>query len=163
MQWGWYKDTNTCKLFLHMILKANWKDGAYQGVEVPRGAFVSSYPELSQETGLSIQNIRTALSHLKSTGELTVTKHGKFSLFIVKNYTRYQASNMEINSEVTDDQHDSNTQLTTIKKNKNKKTKEIYTHARTKAKCRTTGFNNFQQRNYDFDALEQQLLQSQEV
>lgn len=50
MQWGWYKDTNTCKLFLHMILKANWKDGAYQGVEVPRGAFVSSYPELGSLT-----------------------------------------------------------------------------------------------------------------
>ena len=49
-QWSWYKDLNTCKLFLHMILKANWKDGEYQGVETPRGTFASSYTELAQET-----------------------------------------------------------------------------------------------------------------
>ena len=90
MLWGWYKDANTCRLFLHMILKANYKDGEYQGVAIPRGAFVSSYPELAQEIGLSVKNIRTALEHLKKTGEVAVSRHAKFSVFTIKNYCIYQ-------------------------------------------------------------------------
>ena len=65
MLWGWYKDANTCRLFLHMILKANYKDGEYQGVTIPRGAFVSSYPELVQEIGLSVKNWRVKSFILK--------------------------------------------------------------------------------------------------
>ena len=65
MLWGWYKDANTCRLFLHMILKANYKDGEYQGVTIPRGAFVSSYPELAQEIGLSVKNWRVKSFILK--------------------------------------------------------------------------------------------------
>ena len=90
MLWGWYKDANTCRLFLHVILKANYKDGEYQGVTIPRGAFVSSYPELAQEIGLSVKNIRTALEHLKKTGEVAVNRHPKFSVFTVQNYSMYQ-------------------------------------------------------------------------
>lgn len=27
LDWGWYQDINTKVLFIHMLLKANWKDG----------------------------------------------------------------------------------------------------------------------------------------
>ena len=42
MEWEWYKDLNTKVLFLHMLIKANWKEGRFRGIDVPRGAFVSS-------------------------------------------------------------------------------------------------------------------------
>lgn len=74
LEWEWYSDINTKVLFLHMLLKANWKDGRFQGVEIPRGSFASSYQGLAQETGLSIKNVRTALEHLKSTGEVAVNR-----------------------------------------------------------------------------------------
>ena len=169
MLWGWYKDANTCRLFLHMILKANYKDGEYQGVTIPRGAFISSYSELAQEIGLSVKNIRTALEHLKKTGEVAVSRHSKFSVFTVKNYSVYQASG----SQVAENRQSDGKQLATIKESKNKKIKEIYTHAcaredRNAAKKERvpssgTGFNNFEQRDYDFDELENQILQSLEV
>ena len=38
--WEWYMDINTCRLFIHMLLKANWKDGKFRGTTVPRGSFV---------------------------------------------------------------------------------------------------------------------------
>ncbi len=169
MKWGWYRDGSTCRLFLHMILKANWKDGEYQGVPVPRGAFASTYQELAQELGLSVKNIRTAMEHLKKTGEVTVNRHSKFSMFKINNYCKYQAGG----SQVAENRQSDGIQTATVKENKNKKIKEIYIRtcaregygvaAGARIPSRGTGFSNFAQHEYDFDALEQQLLQSQEV
>ena len=67
LEWEWYKDTNTKILFLHMLLKANWKDSSFMGTEVKRGSFVSSTKNLSLETGLSEKQVRTSILHLKKT------------------------------------------------------------------------------------------------
>lgn len=114
LNWEWYSDVNTKTLFLHMILKANWKCGRFCGQEIPRGSFASSYQNLSKETGLSIQNIRTAINHLKSTGELTVNQHAKYSVFTINNYSKYQQPNTQSNSQLTRNQQATNRQLTTI-------------------------------------------------
>lgn len=106
LNWEWYTDVNTCKLFLHLLLKANWEDGRFQGVEVPRGSFASSYQTLATETGLSIKNVRTALEHLQKTGEVAVNRHPKFSVFTVKNYCLYQStgSQVSVNRQATGSQ-----------------------------------------------------------
>lgn len=157
MRWRWYRDLNTCKLFLHMVLKCNWNDVAYQGVEVPRGAFVSTYPELAQETGLSVKNVRTALEHLKKTGEVAVNRQAKFSVFTVKNYCAYQLGG----SQAAGNWQSGGSQPTTIKEKKNKRiNNNIYACAC--AREGGTGFTNFEQRDYNFDLLENLLLQAQE-
>lgn len=96
LEWEWYSDINTCRLFVHMLLKANWKDGRFKGEEIPRGSFVSSYQNLSSETGLSVKNVRTALEHLKSTGEVAVNRHPKYSVFTIKNYCKYQSTGSQL-------------------------------------------------------------------
>ena len=108
--WEWYKDTNTFCLFIHCLLMANWKDGRFMGELIPRGSFASSYPQLAQQTGMSVQNVRTAVNHLKFTGELTVKSQAKFSVFTVVKYNDYQ----DVNSLLTGDQQAPNSQLTTI-------------------------------------------------
>lgn len=118
LEWEWYTDINTCRLFLHMLLRANWKDGRFQGVDIPRGSFVSSYQNIAAETGLSVQNVRTAIKHLKSTGELTVIQHAKFSVFTVNNYCLYQSDNTVANNQTTGNQQSANRQLTTIEEEK---------------------------------------------
>ena len=110
LDWEWYKDTNTFCLFIHCLLIANWKDGRFMGEEIPRGSFASSYPQLAQQTGMSVQNVRTAINHLKLTGELTVKSQAKFSVFTVVKYNDYQDANIQL----TDDQQATNRQLTTI-------------------------------------------------
>lgn len=92
LEWEWYSDINTKTLFLHMLLKANWKDGRFQGIEIPRGSFASSYQMLAMETGLTVKNVRTSLEHLKKTGEVAVSRHPKFSVFTIKNYIKYQSA-----------------------------------------------------------------------
>ena len=108
-----------------MLLKANWKDGRFQGADVPRGSFVSSISRLALETGLSEMQVRTALKHLKATGEVTGCQQAKFTVFTVNNYNKYQADNRVItevqqpcNREVTREQQADNTRVTTIEEKK---------------------------------------------
>lgn len=125
LEWEWYTDVNTCRLFIHMLLKANWKDGRFQGADVPRGSFVSSISRLALETGLSEMQVRTALKHLKTTGEVTGCQQAKFTVFTLNNYNKYQADNRVIteeqqtcNREVTGEQQADNTRVTTIEEKK---------------------------------------------
>lgn len=70
IDWEWYKDINTKCLFIHLLLKANWKDGRFCGKVIERGSLVTSLQKLSEETGLTVREVRTALTHLEDTGEI---------------------------------------------------------------------------------------------
>ena len=125
LEWEWYKDVNTKVVFFHILLKANWKNGRFQGMEIPRGSFVASYQSLAEETGLTVMNVRTAIKHLKLTQEITVSQHSKFSVITVKNYDAYQTANKVANNQLTGNQQATNRQLTTIEEGK-KERKEQY-------------------------------------
>ena len=90
MDWEWYRNINTCRLFIHMLIKANWKDGRFEGKTIPRGAFVSSIGNLAEETNLTNDEVRTALKHLISTNEITKQSFSKYTVFTVNNYSKYQ-------------------------------------------------------------------------
>lgn len=119
LNWEWYTDVNTKAVFIHCILKANWKDCSYQGVEVPRGSFVTGRKKLAKELGLSEQEIRTAIKHLISTNEITIKATNKFTIISIKNYDMYQQNNQELNQQSTNNQPTTNQQLTTIEEYKN--------------------------------------------
>ena len=90
LDWEWYSEPNTCRVFIHCLLKANWKDKSHRGKLVKRGHFLTSLELLAQETGLSSRNIRTALKNLKATHELTVLTSRQGTEIIVNNYDSYQ-------------------------------------------------------------------------
>lgn len=77
LEWGWYRDEHTKSLFLHCLLKANWKDGEFKGIVIKRGQFATSIPKLQVELELTSNEVRTAIKHLKSTGEITVRSYSK--------------------------------------------------------------------------------------
>lgn len=114
LEWEWYSDINTCRLFLHMLLKANWKDGKFKGTTVPRGSFISSIGVLSEETGLTIREVRTAITHLKMTGEVTSKSTNKFTVITVKNYDLYQTSDKQIGIQETNERQANDKLTTTI-------------------------------------------------
>ena len=123
-EWEWYKDINTKTLFFHLLLKANWKPGRFQGVDIPRGSLATSLQNLSLETGLTIRGVRTALKHLETTGEVTVKRQAKFSVVTIKKYTRYQESDTLSGTEVTQERQGSDTEVTTIEEGKKGKREE---------------------------------------
>ena len=118
LEWEWWGDINTCRLFVYMLLKANWKDAKFEGKLIPRGSFVSSIPRLSQETALTIREIRTAISHLKSTGEVTCKTYSKYTVFTVNNYCIYQSSDTQSDMQATDKRHSNDILTTTIEEKK---------------------------------------------
>ncbi len=109
LDWGWYEDPNTKVVFLHLLLKANIKDHEYMGVMVRRGDVISSFPMLAKENGLSVQQVKTAISPLEATREVTHKGYAKFSLFTVVNYDKYQSRST---GSATDNQPTANRQLT---------------------------------------------------
>lgn len=122
LKWEWYDDINTTRLFLHLLLTVNYEPRKWKGVIIQRGQRVASLGGLAAETGLSVQNVRTAISHLKSTRELTYKPHAKFGLFTVVNYDLYQTPNTMPNTQLTDCQHATNNNV--IKQNKAIKEKD---------------------------------------
>lgn len=117
LDWEWYDDINVCRLFLHLLLKANYKDKKWRGVIIKRGSFITSLGNLSKETGLSIQQVRSSLTKLKSTHEITKQSTSHYTVVTVKNYNEYQAINTPTNKQATNQQ-----QLL----KKDKKEKNIY-------------------------------------
>lgn len=121
IEWEWYQDTNTKTVFIHLLLTANYEDKKWKGETVSRGQRITSYQKLADELNLSLQNIRTAIKHLISTGEITCKQNVKYSLITVKNYDRFQ----ELTCNLTDSQQTTNTQLTSNQHTANNKGRKI--------------------------------------
>lgn len=104
LDWEWYKDINTKIVFIHCLLKANWKESKFKGEVIGRGSFVTSRDKLADELSLTVQEVRTALTHLKTTNELTIKTTTKYTIITVNNYDLYQLSNQQNNQQLTNNQ-----------------------------------------------------------
>lgn len=92
LNWRWYQDANTMRVFIHLLLKANYKDNDFEKTSVKRGQLITSQSHLAEDLKISVKNVRTALEHLKSTGEVAVETTTKYSIITINNYDEYQKS-----------------------------------------------------------------------
>lgn len=90
LNWEWYDDINTKTVFLHLLLTVSIEESKWHGITIKRGSRVSSYAVLAKETRLTERQVRTAISHLETTGELTRHKYPNFTVFAINNYDKYQ-------------------------------------------------------------------------
>ena len=90
LEWGWYKNEHTKNVFIHCLLKANWKDGVFEGRKIPRGSFVTSISNLACELDLTNDEVRTAIKHLESTKEITKQITNRYTVISIVNYDTYQ-------------------------------------------------------------------------
>jgi hypothetical protein len=116
--WEWYHDANCVRVWLHLLLTVNYEKSRFEGREVMPGSRVTGYPALAKECGLSVQQVRTVFSKLKSTGEITVTTHSKFSIVSIAKWDEFQEDNRQDNSHSTGFQQASNRLPTTSKEYK---------------------------------------------
>lgn len=123
LKWEWYDDQNVFRLFMHLLLTANYETSKYRGYKVDPGQVIIGFHVLSERTGLSISQIRTALNKLKSTEEITIKTTNKFSIVTIACWDEYQASDKQIaNQSQTDDKP-----IATSKEGKKKRKKEVGT------------------------------------
>lgn len=120
------------KVWIFCLLRANraqtsWYDGRSQ-VSIPEGAFVFSLDGMARQCGISLQQLRTAISHLKNLSCITVKSTNKYSLLIIENWTRYQsvddAINTHFNIAITNGQQTVNKRSTTEEEVRSKKREE---------------------------------------
>lgn len=141
LDWEWYDDLPTCRLFIHLLLKANYAERNWHGQTIERGSCITSYATLASETGLSQEQIKRALKNLTKTGEIKRIATNKNTVICVVKYADFQGFGFEYNEQTTseeqaenkqktNEQQTNNKQTTTTKEIKNKRNKEsknIYT------------------------------------
>ena len=123
LSWEWYDDPPTMVIYVHLILSANIDNVIWHGIEIPRGSLVSSYRKIAKQTGLTIQQARTAISHLETTGEITRSAHSKFTVFTLNNYDKFQEVTQKSTSKSLKNQQ-ANPNQSTFNQHQYKKIKE---------------------------------------
>ncbi len=129
LEWEWYSDINTSRVFIHLLLKANHKEKRSKGDIIKKGQIAISLKELAEQTGLTVQEVRTSLRHLISTNEITKQSTRKGTVITIEKYAFFQdkpvednqQDNKQDNNELTNNQQTANKQLTTNKNIKNDK------------------------------------------
>lgn len=128
LYWEWYQDINTKCLFLHCLLKASHSDTSYRGHDIKRGSFLTSIRILASETGLSVQQTKTALEHLQKSNEITIKPTHKYTIITLEKYEVFQYSQCY-------EQHTNNTKDNTQSNEQQENNKEAADFEEEKEKC----------------------------
>ena len=119
LKWEWYDDVNTKAVFLHALLKANYEDGAYRGHKLRPGDVVFGRKKWAEQLGMSERQVRTAIEHLKETGEIsTIKTTNRFTVLRIENWALYQSNDEEVTSKTTNKRPTSDQQATTYQERK---------------------------------------------
>lgn len=113
-EWAWYNDNNTLAVYIRLILGAAWRDREYKNVHLKRGQIVTTIPQIAEQSNLTVQQVRTVIDRLKSTGKITVERTPKFSIITLIEYDCDAVPNSQNNSPATDNQQSDNS-LSTVK------------------------------------------------
>lgn len=125
---GWIKNHAVWIFWTYCLMKATHKEynamiGA-QIIPLLPGQFVFGLYKAAEETGLSVQQIRTSIKFLEKSENLTSKATNKYSIISIINWHIYQSqeneNNNQINKPITNKQQTNNN----IQEQKNKRTKE---------------------------------------
>ncbi len=119
IEWEWYDDINTSRLFIHLLLTVNHKDNNWRGINIKRGSRLTSLDKISKETNLSVSKIRTSVNKLILTHELASKSHAQHTVFTVINYDAYQGDDKPDDKPVTNQSQSNDKALATNNNVKN--------------------------------------------
>ena len=113
LRWMWYNNGNVFRVFVHLLLIAGAETRVVGTHLLARGDVLTSLESMQQRLNMSKQEVRTALSTLKKTGEITQFKVGRNVVYHIENYDYYQGrSTQKKQDELTRNQHELNTNPT---------------------------------------------------
>lgn len=101
LDWEWYDDMKVTRLFIHLLLKANFKDSLWRWIEIKRWENLTTLSLLSQETWLTVRELRTCINKLKKTNEITVKSTSSFSIIKLNNFDKYQTEDTQKDKQET--------------------------------------------------------------
>lgn len=90
LNWRWYDEDTTFKVFMHLLMTANYEDKKWNKITVKRGQRITSYRMLSFELKKSINTVKLHLERLVNTGEITIKSTNNYTIITIPNYSHYQ-------------------------------------------------------------------------
>lgn len=128
--WEWAHDPWMIGIWVKLILRANWKPAKFKTTTIDRGQFISTVKNLAEHLDISPQRLRTAISKLEKTGNLTRVPTNQFTLYTIENYSYYQDEKEWLtnqtktsNKRITNEQQTINKRSTRIEQ-RNKETRK---------------------------------------
>ena len=115
LNWEWFDDANTFRLFIYCLLRANVKPEKWHGVEIKRGQFITGRSKLAAALKISEREVRTAIFHLQTTNELTINSTRQYSIITVNNYNFYNPTDQQNDQQTTNDRPTTDQRPTTNK------------------------------------------------
>ncbi len=88
-KWAWNRFPQVVKLYLHLLDAALPEDEPYAEIMLRRGDVICSLKSLSEESGLSIAVIRTALKKLTGTMDVESVMYGNTRIIHIRDYDLY--------------------------------------------------------------------------
>ena len=152
LEWEWFQDDGMVRLFINILLRANFEPKKWKGILVERGQLITGRKKLSLETGLSEQTVRTCVQRLENTGEILQKSTNKFTIITICNYDTYQVEEISTNQQLTNNQPTTNQQRTTTKEYKKERIykKETSTNVEAKKILSLTPSQNLEKRAKNF-------------
>ena len=151
LDWEYYKDINTKTLYIHLLLKTAFADyKTKDGYIIHAGTQFTSVKKLSNETGLTVQEVRTSLKKLETTNIITSTSTNKGTLVTIVNWELLQNTATTATNETTSKTTNYNNKNNTYKNiNKNGREGNVINFSKKK-----NSFMDYQQRTYDYEKIE---------
>lgn len=79
----WFGDNSTLTVYVFLLCGAAFADYEYAGRTLRKGQYIASNRQLAERCQLGIQQVKTALKHLKATHDITIEPSTKFSIITV--------------------------------------------------------------------------------
>lgn len=126
LEWEWYDHQPTRDVFIHLLLKCQFQTTSKKRTDIPQGCVLTSRSKLAKELGISERSVRTALSNLQTTSEVSIKVSNKNSLIYLNKWEDYQQNLTSKTTSNLSAKRPASDQLTSSPKN-DKEEKNIYT------------------------------------
>lgn len=89
-EWKWFHDSKVLIVFTWLLLEANTKTTFYGRDRIDRGMIATKNEIIAESCGLTIANVRTALSKLESTGDISRERRSRYQIITINDFERYK-------------------------------------------------------------------------
>lgn len=93
-EWPWYGHSACVHMYLHLMMKANYKPKEWEDTVIERGELITSLEKLSDELNLSVKQVRNILDKLQKTNFIERKGTNKYTRIKVVNYNVYQSTHI---------------------------------------------------------------------
>lgn len=90
VDWKYAQFPNAVALWVHILIRANWKDGYFMGHEIPRGSLATSMQGLAEQTGMNRSTVIKWVKRFEDDGQIECVRTQRFTIIKVSNYRAFQ-------------------------------------------------------------------------